>query len=402
MSEIIHQKHNFVNKLLQDQNIKSILEYVESTKQNNLKLLEKNFSPISINLDLTTSCNYACSHCIDMNILNNGIRFDYDKLLSSLDNLVKKGLKSVIIIGGGEPTVSPYFVNIVSFLKEKNIEIGIVSNGSRPDTINKILPILEKKDWIRYSLDSASNKLFKDMHLPKKKTVTLEWICENVQKSSKEFPEVVFGFSFIIVWNNLRTNNTDILENIDEMYDATALAKKSGFKYISFKPFLDREENNSEVIGGIRNEEFNKNIKEKIKRNLLDCEKLQTEKFKVIRSTNLTVFMENLADKYQNQPTKCHMHYFRQVLSPLGTFSCPVYRNVQLAKVGDKNSYSDSKKFSESGSKTMEIVNNFDASKICKDVVCLYNDANWFIENLIKDNKTLKIEASKIDTDSFL
>lgn len=402
MTNLINSKHNFLNKLLQEKNFANLKTYIKASQENNFNLLSENFSPISINLDLTTSCNYACSHCIDMDILNTGIKFEYEKLISGLENLIKKGLKSVIIIGGGEPTVSPYFLDVVKHCKKNNLEVGVVSNGSRPDTIRKILPFLDSKDWIRYSLDSASNKLFDDMHLPKKKTVTLNWICENVKKLSNEFPNIVFGFSFIIVWQNLRANDIDIHENIHEMLDATILAKKSGFKYISFKPFLDREENNSEVIGGIRNEEFNKKIKKTIKENILKCEEIQDDSFKVVRSTNLTVFMENLASKYQKQPKKCHMHYFRQVLSPLGTFSCPVYRNIEIAKVGNKHSYSDKESFTNTAKNTMKVINEFDASKVCKDVVCLYNDANWFIDDLINNNKNLELEMQSDNTDSYL
>jgi wyosine [tRNA(Phe)-imidazoG37] synthetase (radical SAM superfamily) len=402
MTNLINSKHNFINKLLQEKNFENLKNYIKASRDKNLNLLNENFSPISINLDLTTSCNYACSHCIDMDILNTGIQFDYEKLIRSLENLIKKGLKSIIIIGGGEPTVSPYFFNIVEHCKKNNLEVGVVSNGSRPETIKKVLPLLDEKDWIRYSLDASSNKLFNDMHLPKKKTVTLDWICENVKKLSDEFPKVVFGFSFIIVWQNLRANDTDIHENIHEMLDAAILAKKSGFKYISFKPFLDREENNSEVIGGIRNVEFNKSIKNIIKENVLKCEEIQDGNFKVVRSTNLTVFVENLADKYQKQPKKCHMHYFRQVLSPLGTYSCPVYRNSELTKVGSKHSFSDEQSFKNTAEKTINVINDFDASKVCKDVVCLYNDANWFIDDLINNNKNLELEIKKESTDSYL
>lgn len=402
MTNLIDPKHNFLNKLLQKKNFGILKNYIDASRSKNLDLLKDKFSPISINLDLTTSCNYACSHCIDMDILNTGIKFDYQKLVSGLENLIKKGLKSIIIIGGGEPTVSPYFCNIVEYCKKNNLEVGIVSNGSRPETIKKVLPLLDRKDWIRYSLDFASNKLFHDMHLPKKETITLDWICENVKKFSVEFPNVVFGFSFIIVWKNLKANDKEIHENIHEMLDATILAKKSGFKYISFKPFLDREENNSEVIGGIKNEEFNKNIKITINENILKCEEIQDDSFKVVSSTNLTVFLKNLTNKYQKQPKKCHMHYFRQVLSPLGTFSCPVYRNIELAKVGDKNSYSEERTFKNTAENTIKVINNFDASKICKDVVCLYNDANWYIDDLIKNNKNLELEITTENTDSYL
>ena len=66
-------------------------------------------APVSINLDLTTACNYACDHCVDMDILNTGIRYEFDKLCESLDLMWKKGLASVIIIGGGEPPPHPPF-----------------------------------------------------------------------------------------------------------------------------------------------------------------------------------------------------------------------------------------------------------------------------------------------------
>ena len=52
------------------------------------------FAPISINLDLTTACNYACDHCVDLDILNTGIRFDHDKLLSSLQLMAERGIAS--------------------------------------------------------------------------------------------------------------------------------------------------------------------------------------------------------------------------------------------------------------------------------------------------------------------
>ena len=90
------------------------------------------------------------------------------------------------------------------------------------------------------------------MHKPKKKSVTLDWICENVSEIKKANNDVQLGFSFIVVWDNCEANNFEIIENINEMISATELANKSGFDYISFKPFLERvNENRAEVLGGI-------------------------------------------------------------------------------------------------------------------------------------------------------
>ena len=41
-------------------------------------------APISINLDLTTACNYRCDHCIDWEILNTRPRHDVESLRRSL------------------------------------------------------------------------------------------------------------------------------------------------------------------------------------------------------------------------------------------------------------------------------------------------------------------------------
>ena len=75
-------------------------------------------APMSINLDVTTACNYRCDHCIDWDILNSKWKHDEDDLRASLAQMAARGMRSVILIGGGEPTVHPRFVEFVKFLKE--------------------------------------------------------------------------------------------------------------------------------------------------------------------------------------------------------------------------------------------------------------------------------------------
>ena len=117
--------HDFTSKLLQSEVLENLKDYVrwqqdlrKSSEPSTLFEKIPDHAPISINLDLTTACNYACDHCVDIDILNTGIRFEYEKLEKSIDQMAKKGLKSVIIIGGGEPTVDPKFTTIVPFLKK--------------------------------------------------------------------------------------------------------------------------------------------------------------------------------------------------------------------------------------------------------------------------------------------
>ena len=81
-------------------------------------------APLSINLDLTTACNYACDHCIDWDILNSK-REARGRAAAPVDSRAWRsaGLRSVILIGGGEPTLYPGFVEFVVFLKELGLAV---------------------------------------------------------------------------------------------------------------------------------------------------------------------------------------------------------------------------------------------------------------------------------------
>ena len=70
------------------------------------------WAPLSINLDLTTACNYACTHCIDWDVLNTGVSHEEGRLRASMAEMRSRGLRSVILIGGGEPTIHPGFVGV--------------------------------------------------------------------------------------------------------------------------------------------------------------------------------------------------------------------------------------------------------------------------------------------------
>src|SRR5262249_59972323 len=103
-------------------------------------------APISITLDLTTACNYRCDHCIDWDILNTKHRHDEETLRSSIITMVERGLRSVILIGGGEPTIYPGFPEFVCFLNDLELQIALVSHGSRGGRLLEIAHPLAAPD----------------------------------------------------------------------------------------------------------------------------------------------------------------------------------------------------------------------------------------------------------------
>jgi molybdenum cofactor biosynthesis enzyme MoaA len=84
------------------------------------------FSPISINLDLTSACNFSCPYCVDSRLINAGKSLTVRKLKDDRD--VTFAWSSPVILIGGEPT-SKDFEEIVRTLKSKGLQIGIGPMG---------------------------------------------------------------------------------------------------------------------------------------------------------------------------------------------------------------------------------------------------------------------------------
>ena len=407
--------HDFSAKLRQPSIINTLKEYVtwqvkwrdayaEGKSIEEILQQAPNHAPLSVNLDVTTACNYRCDHCVDMDILNTGIRYEHEQLKNSLTTLIDRGLRSVIIIGGGEPTVYPGFADIVKHLKARDIQIGVVTNGSRMDRIAEVADVLTKGDWVRLSLDSGENETFRAMHKPVSKKVTLDWICSQIPDIKKINPDFQIGYSFIVVWKDCEANDTEIIDNTDEIIEAAQRAKQHEFDYISYKPFLTRaEENNAEVVNLTQEEQSIDSILKKIRTSIDATKQLENEKFSVIESTNLRVLENGSYKDFIDQPSTCHMQYFRQVLSPLGVFNCPVYRHVPQALLGGKHEYENEQLFKETQKNTLRLIEAFDASNECRNVTCLYNHANWLIEDLINHpEKLATLEASEERHDYFL
>ena len=86
------------------------------------------------------------------------------------------------------------------------------------------------------------------------------------------------------------------------------------------------------------------------------------------------------------------MQAMRQVLTPTGLYNCPAHRGVEKAKIAGPNAYRDPDSAAQTGGALLQILDSFDASHECREVTCLYNEANWWLEKIIGD-PTVDLEA---------
>ena len=294
-----HAIHDFTAKLRQPAVIDTVNAYVRWRRRLDHARAQglpdppaPEIAPISINLDLTTACNYRCDHCIDWDILNTRHKYVEEELRSSIRLMAGRGLRSVILIGGGEPTLYPGFADFVKFLKTLGLQVAVVSNGGRGARLLDAIAHMEEGDWIRLSLDAGSNALFLAMHKPVDKKLDLDGICEWIPKLKARNPAVRVGFSFIIVWKGAERSGVDVHENIHEIALATERAKRSGFDYISLKPFLMRSPEGAEVMDPTTAQEELDRVIRRIRIEMDRAKTFDDDAFSVYESTNLRVLEE--------------------------------------------------------------------------------------------------------------
>ncbi len=393
----VERVHDFAQKLQQPSMWRTVVDYVQwqraaraaSAAGRNAPDMP-DIAPLSINLDLTTACNYKCDHCIDWDILNSKEKHADDELRASIQRMAERGMKSVILIGGGEPTLYPGFVAFVQFLKELKLSVAVVSNGSRGDRLLQAAPFFSEGDWVRLSLDSGSNDVFRRMHNPSSPTLNLDEICSWMPKIKAANPALQLGFSFVITWKGGSRGAVKIIENIHEMAMAAKRASDAQFDYISFKPFLERHEDGAEVMDPAKSEAELQAVVARIQENLEQARAAVRPGFRVLASTNLRVLMSGTWRDYTHQPKVCHMQMLRQVVTPLGTFNCPAHRGVDKAQLGGKDLWSVPAAAQHG---TARILGGFDASHECREVTCLYNSTNWWLEEMVAAGAELPAEA---------
>jgi len=124
----------------------------------NIAHLHNRIPSIHYQLNPTNKCNFNCPICscserekykeLNMNDINKIINVGY-----------KYGMKSVTITGGGEPLMHPNINEIIRLFNKRNVEVGLVTNGS----LLERLSTLENITWIRISLTDYSKEQFKSI-----------------------------------------------------------------------------------------------------------------------------------------------------------------------------------------------------------------------------------------------
>jgi radical SAM protein with 4Fe4S-binding SPASM domain len=128
-----------------------------SYRLNNFTSIREKYKKIDIKLayvHLTYKCNLNCEYCYNRDKLNTCKELSLEGMKKVIDTLKENGVDKVVFTGG-EPTLYPYFKEIVNYVYDKELNIEVLTNGT---TLSKVeQDIINKVNRFIVSLDSMES-----------------------------------------------------------------------------------------------------------------------------------------------------------------------------------------------------------------------------------------------------
>lgn len=183
--------------------------------------------PIEIEISPSGTCNHRCVFCAVDYIGYRPFFLDKKTILRDISQMSKKGLKSVICSGEGEPLLNKDMPDIANGMKACGVDVAMSSNGAL-FTKEKANDCLEAFTWIRFSVASMEEETYDKIQ--RGKTGDLERVKTNLADAVRVKRD-----------RGLRTTlGVQCLLLPDNMSQLSGMAKQLreiGVDYLTIKPY---------------------------------------------------------------------------------------------------------------------------------------------------------------------
>lgn len=314
--------------------------------------------PIEIEIGISGACNHRCVFCAVDYMGYQPRMLDADVLMRNLEVLGKKGLKSVIYAGEGEPLLHPSAPDIFVRTKAAGIDVAASTNGVL-FTRAKLEACLQSLTWVRYSIAGATDATYEKIHqcAPGDLQRALANMAEAVEVKCARGLGVTLGAQLLL-----------LPENKDEVVTLAKTVRDIGFDYLTVKPFSQHPQSKAKLTV-----DYSESLE--IQREVMTCE---TEGFKVYFRTQA---IENLV--HEKPYTRCHGLCFMSYMDSGGDmYPCCVLMGRPDFSYG--NIYEDDIGKIWESTRAQEIRALFDGDRIrreCREA-CRLDEINKYLDAL--------------------
>jgi len=124
----------------------------------------KRIAPVHIDMGIAKFCNIRCIYCYGIYQQMKPVYIQREALLQTMRDAGEIGVRSIAIIGDGEPTMNPHLYEALRVGKKSGLSLAVSTNGVLLDTDEKLETILETTEWMRFCLAAGDREGYKRIH----------------------------------------------------------------------------------------------------------------------------------------------------------------------------------------------------------------------------------------------
>ncbi len=158
------------------------------------------FAPVTMDIALTRACNYGCHFCYAMLQENDRRSLTRDVVFRFLDDAAEIGVRGISLVGDGESSISPVFVDTIVRGSENGISMACASNGLTI-TRRRAEEILPHLTYLRINFSAGEPKRYGEIMGVKE-----DWfdrVCQNIRDmvdlKRKNSLEVTIGMQMVVM-----------------------------------------------------------------------------------------------------------------------------------------------------------------------------------------------------------
>lgn len=318
----------------------------------------ENIYPIEMEISPSGACNHRCIFCAVDYIGYQPDFLEKDIILQNIRIMAKKGLKSVICSGEGEPLLNKDMPDIANGIKRYGIDVAMSSNGA---LFSKEIAesCLQAFTWIRFSIASIEKDSY--YKIQRAKEGDLDRVKANlayaVELKKSQNAKTTLGVQCLLMPDNMQ----HILSMAKEL-------KNIGVDYFTIKP-------------------YSQHLHSKNKMNIDYTEMLELEEeLKHVASRDFSVYFRANAMKKMHKE-KCYkeclgMPFMTHIDARGNVWPCVAHIGNQKYCFGNiyENSFAEIWGSSRR-QRIMQEINQQDINKICREA-CRLDEINKYLNEL--------------------
>jgi radical SAM protein with 4Fe4S-binding SPASM domain len=181
-------------------------------------------APFSLELHLTSFCNYNCYHCSYQNRRSNLLVVNESNIKKLVSDIIDMEINGVYWSGGGEPTTIENFPTYIEEIANSKTEQALITNGILIH--DQWISLLKRFNYIAISFQASKNSTYKKITGHNLR----DRLYSNVRKLRGVLEDTILGARCVINRHNYK--------EVGQIYKD---AKDLGFDYLIFIPAVDYE-----------------------------------------------------------------------------------------------------------------------------------------------------------------